>query len=122
MITAIPLSAGRLSPHFGRADTFALLAEDGQVVAHFPNPVAAGQCGRGNPLVEALLAHRVGRVLVCNIGQSMLDALLRHPLEVYRVPRGVDLSAGMLANPGRFERLQRAEDGKVSPRRAPPAR
>ena len=117
MITAVPLSAGQISPHFSRADTIALLSDNGQVIEHFPNPVTSGQCMSKDALTVMLQTKQVTQVLVRNIGQCMLAKLLQLSFEVYQVPRGFVLEAGAIGELSQFVRLDSAEQGKVSPHR-----
>lgn len=115
MITAVPVSAGQISPHFSRADTIVLLTETGQVIEHFPNPVTSGQCMSKDALSVMLQSKHVSRVLVRNIGQCMLEKLLLQSFDVYQVPRGFVLTQGALDDLSRFVKLECAQQGKVSP-------
>lgn len=114
MMTAVPYSAGQVSPHFSRAESIVLISDAGQVVDQFLNPATAGECIGQQALTSALQQRQVTRVLVRNIGQSMLAKLLQLSFEVYQVPRGFE--------PERVRdltgciRLEHARQGKASPR------
>ena len=116
MITAIPMSAGQIPVNFSQADTIVLLADNGQVIEHFPNPASAGHCIGKNALTVMLRQKHVSRVLVRNVGQCMLATLLQMSFEVYQVPRDFIPEVMTVADLKGFVQLVRVQQGKSTGR------
>jgi len=82
MKIAIPVSGGRLSPHFGRCESFALIeADPGTKQIQGQQLVASPPHERG--AFPAMLAqHGVTHLLVSGIGWRALELFRQHGIEV----------------------------------------
>jgi len=113
--SAIMLSQGQLAGHFSRAGQLQILTPEGEIVATLPNPAAAPGCAGKKALLEALTHHQVGRVIVRNIGERMLDRLLTANIRVMRC-HSARLPLPALLDPANMLPMTGADQGRPSRR------
>lgn len=86
MITAIPVSKGRLASHFTKAEYFDFYNDIGELLEHCVNPASeAENCAGKNALLTLLLEKKTERILVRNIGQRMLGRLLNFNVNIWQI-------------------------------------
>ncbi|KGK19557.1 hypothetical protein EA25_01175 [Vibrio navarrensis] len=73
MIIAVPVNDQNVANHFTKAQRFALLDDRGNVLNYLDNPTLSSEgCHGKKRLIAQLLAAKVSKVMVKNIGQKLL--------------------------------------------------
>jgi predicted Fe-Mo cluster-binding NifX family protein len=86
MITAIPVSKGRLASHFTKAEYVDFYNASGELLEHCINPASeAENCAGKNALLTLVLEKKTERILVRNIGQRMLSRLLNFNVSIWQI-------------------------------------
>ncbi|ENC6730899.1 hypothetical protein ABKZ05_001581 [Vibrio navarrensis] len=86
MIIAVPVNDQNVANHFTKAQRFALLDDRGNVLNYLDNPALSSEgCHGKKRLIAQLLAAKVSKVMVKNIGQKSLAKLLAGNVLVERV-------------------------------------
>lgn len=111
--SAIMMSEGTPAGHFARADQLQILSPEGNMIATLANPAAAKGCSGKQGLLDALAHHRVGQVIVRNIGERMLGRLLAANIRVLQC-RSARLPLPALLAPANLQPLTEASQGRPS--------
>lgn len=85
MVTLIPLVNNKISKHFTRADTLAFFNDGGEELARVDNPVAHSEgCLSRQNLMQLITSFHTNNVVLCHVGEKMLNKLLEMNLKVFR--------------------------------------
>ncbi|WP_226568903.1 NifB/NifX family molybdenum-iron cluster-binding protein [Mangrovibacter yixingensis] len=117
MTIAIPRLKGQLSPHFTKADSFALYTDKGEMLDEFVNPAFAEcTCEAKRALFTTLQNKQVTCIVVRNIGQHMLGKLLDAGMRVLQAAtRDITATLALLATDNaQVLQLTAAEQGRPS--------
>lgn len=117
MTIAIPRLKGQLSPHFTKADSFALYTDKGEMLDEFANPAFAEcTCEAKRALFTTLQNKQVTCIVVRNIGQHMLGKLLDAGMRVLQAAtRDIPATLALLAtDDAQVVQLTAAEQGRPS--------
>lgn len=117
MTIAIPCLKGQLSPHFTKADSFALYTDQGEKLGEFTNPAFdESSCEAKRALFSTLQSKQVTCIVVRNIGQHMLGKLLDAGMRVLQATtRDIPATLALLVtNNAEMVQLTTAEQGRPS--------
>ncbi|MFM2483596.1 NifB/NifX family molybdenum-iron cluster-binding protein [Celerinatantimonas yamalensis] len=92
MRIAIPVNQDVVAGHFSQAEHFECWDSLKGRFALFDNPALQGNCAGHRQIVEQCVAMGVDAIIVRNIGQRMLDRLLKHSLTVWQLKQRCHLS------------------------------
>lgn len=115
MITAIPMNDDRIANHFTKANYLVFLDERGIEINRADNPAVVANCAGKQKMVDLLAEQQVDRVVVRNIGERMLNKLLKQQFAVFQTNNG-RRSAQELVDPrtNGLVQLHQANQGRQS--------
>ncbi|MCS0350074.1 MULTISPECIES: NifB/NifX family molybdenum-iron cluster-binding protein [Vibrio] len=93
MIYAIPCDQNSPFNHFAKAPQLMIVDDTAATSQRIDVTKTEGSCGHKKQLLALLRENRVDAVIVRNIGQNMLAAILEKKIEVYYAPRGSQLTS-----------------------------
>ncbi|GGI78810.1 NifB/NifX family molybdenum-iron cluster-binding protein [Shewanella gelidii] len=114
MIIAMPMSRGRLSAHFTKAQRVVFFDEEMQEIANFENPALGGSCSDKKAMLSLIVEQGAQTVIVHHIGQRMLGKLLDRGICVSKGSTSLTLEKQLLLCQQSHRHLVEQSQGRPS--------
>lgn len=90
---AVPICNGKIFNHYSKAPQFLVIDDTSDQSIHIDIEQTANtnSCGKKHKIMSMLKQHKVGGVIVKNIGESMLSSLFQQNIKVFTTVRGMDI-------------------------------